>query len=97
MRRGAAGRLDGEDAVALGADDLTLLVIRPDGYVGLRADVDHLAALERYHDAVGNPSGQPVAPVRRVEMTRWVLGSDQAGPGWSSKLAEYGAPGVARA
>jgi hypothetical protein len=35
----------------LGVDGLTLLVIRPDGYVGLRADHDHLAALARY-DAV---------------------------------------------
>jgi hypothetical protein len=33
----------------LGIGELTLLVIRPDGHVGLRADRDHLAALAAYH------------------------------------------------
>jgi 2-polyprenyl-6-methoxyphenol hydroxylase-like FAD-dependent oxidoreductase len=43
------------DAVAddrLGIDGVTLLAIRPDGYVGLRADHDHVAALERYHHLI---------------------------------------------
>lgn len=30
------------------AEGITLLVLRPDGYIGLRADRDHLDALERY-------------------------------------------------
>jgi 2-polyprenyl-6-methoxyphenol hydroxylase-like FAD-dependent oxidoreductase len=33
----------------LGIDDVTLLLIRPDGHVGLRADRDHLEALAAYY------------------------------------------------
>jgi hypothetical protein len=33
----------------LGIGEITLLVIRPDGHVGLRADSDHLEALAAYH------------------------------------------------
>jgi hypothetical protein len=32
----------------LGIRDVTLLVVRPDGHVGLRADCDHLEALAAY-------------------------------------------------
>ena len=42
------GRLEPAAAAQLGIEGTTLLAIRPDGYVGLRADRDHLAALERY-------------------------------------------------
>jgi hypothetical protein len=42
------GHLDSAAASQLGMEGSTLLAIRPDGYVGLRADRDHLAALERY-------------------------------------------------
>jgi 2-polyprenyl-6-methoxyphenol hydroxylase-like FAD-dependent oxidoreductase len=42
------GHLDPAAASQLGMEGSTLLAIRPDGYVGLRADRDHLAALERY-------------------------------------------------
>ena len=35
-------------ATALGISDITLLVVRPDGHVGLRADQNHLAALKSY-------------------------------------------------
>ena len=42
------GRLDADDATRLGVEDVTLLAVRPDGYVGLRADRDHLQALEEY-------------------------------------------------
>jgi 2-polyprenyl-6-methoxyphenol hydroxylase-like FAD-dependent oxidoreductase len=42
------GYLDPNAASQLGMEGSTLLAIRPDGYVGLRADRDHLAALERY-------------------------------------------------
>ena len=47
------GRLDDEDATALGVHDVVLLMIRPDGYLGLRADEDHVGALGQYHEAVG--------------------------------------------
>jgi len=40
--------LTAEDAARLGATAATLLVVRPDGHVGLRADRDHVAALARY-------------------------------------------------
>jgi 2-polyprenyl-6-methoxyphenol hydroxylase-like FAD-dependent oxidoreductase len=33
----------------LGVGEVTLLVVRPDGHVGLRADRDHLEALTAYH------------------------------------------------
>ncbi len=36
----------------LGVEGITLLAIRPDGYIGLRSDRDHLAALERYRTLV---------------------------------------------
>jgi hypothetical protein len=29
-------------------EGITLLAIRPDGYIGLRSDRNHLSALERY-------------------------------------------------
>ena len=50
-------RIDGEHRCArlapaaaeqLGIDEITLLIIRPDGHVGLRADRDHLEALAAY-------------------------------------------------
>jgi hypothetical protein len=33
----------------LGIRDIALLVIRPDGHIGLRADREHVEALEAYH------------------------------------------------
>jgi hypothetical protein len=33
----------------LGIGETTLLVIRPDGHVGLRADNNHIEALAAYH------------------------------------------------
>jgi hypothetical protein len=51
-----------EDAATqLGVAGATLLVIRPDGYIGLRADRDHLGALERYSSLVtsGRATGSP--------------------------------------
>jgi 2-polyprenyl-6-methoxyphenol hydroxylase-like FAD-dependent oxidoreductase len=42
------GHLDPVAASQLGMEGITLLAIRPDGYIGLRSDRDHLAALERY-------------------------------------------------
>jgi len=41
-------RLDPATAKLLGVDRLTPLAVRPDHYIGLRADRDHLKALERY-------------------------------------------------
>ena len=32
-----------------GIREATLLAVRPDGYIGLRSDHDHLNALDRYH------------------------------------------------
>jgi 2-polyprenyl-6-methoxyphenol hydroxylase-like FAD-dependent oxidoreductase len=50
-----------EEVVSVGANHVldgrgstTLLVVRPDGYVGMRSERDHLAALERYHRLVTN-------------------------------------------
>jgi hypothetical protein len=51
-----SGRSDGQHprlgptgAQQLGITDLTLLVIRPDGHVGLRADRDHPQSFAAYH------------------------------------------------
>jgi 2-polyprenyl-6-methoxyphenol hydroxylase-like FAD-dependent oxidoreductase len=44
----AEHRLTTDAAKLLGVDAITLLVLRPDNYIGLRADADHLAALYRY-------------------------------------------------
>jgi hypothetical protein len=42
-------RLAPAAADQLGIDGATLLVIRPDGHVGLRADRNHIEALMAYH------------------------------------------------
>jgi 2-polyprenyl-6-methoxyphenol hydroxylase-like FAD-dependent oxidoreductase len=42
------GRLETAAASRLGIEGSTVLALRPDGYVGLRSDRDHLNALERY-------------------------------------------------
>jgi 2-polyprenyl-6-methoxyphenol hydroxylase-like FAD-dependent oxidoreductase len=48
-------------AEQLGAEAVALLVVRPDGYIGLRADRDHLDALTAYHSllASGRTSDSP--------------------------------------
>jgi hypothetical protein len=42
------GHLEPAAADLLGVEGTTLLAVRPDGYIGLRADRDHLTALEQY-------------------------------------------------
>ncbi len=37
-----------EEAPSLGLGPLTLLAVRPDGFIGLRADADHRSAVRRY-------------------------------------------------
>jgi hypothetical protein len=37
-----------EEAPSLGLGPLTLLVVRPDGFIGLRADADHCSEVRRY-------------------------------------------------
>src|SRR6185437_5345723 len=46
------GQLDSSATRLLGVDGVTLLAMRPDGYIGLRSDQDHLAALARYRALV---------------------------------------------
>jgi len=46
--------IDSGTAELLGVDGVTLLVVRPDGYVGLRADRDHLEALAGYRQCLGS-------------------------------------------
>ncbi len=47
------------DVEALGIDEITLLAIRPDGYVGLRADHDHLEALAAYESRLASSAARP--------------------------------------
>ncbi len=47
------GHLEPVAADLLGVEGKTLLAVRPDGYIGLRSDRDHLNALERYRTLVG--------------------------------------------
>jgi 2-polyprenyl-6-methoxyphenol hydroxylase-like FAD-dependent oxidoreductase len=56
LRKAVDGSRLFQAVVPLGTSDLldgrggiTLLAVRPDGYVGMRCERDHLAALERYH------------------------------------------------
>jgi 2-polyprenyl-6-methoxyphenol hydroxylase-like FAD-dependent oxidoreductase len=46
------GELDPVAIGLLGVEGNTLLAVRPDGYIGLRSDRDHLTALERYCNLV---------------------------------------------
>jgi hypothetical protein len=46
------GQFEPAAATLLGVEGITLLAMRPDGYVGLRSDQDHLAALKRYSTLV---------------------------------------------
>jgi 2-polyprenyl-6-methoxyphenol hydroxylase-like FAD-dependent oxidoreductase len=50
-------RIETAGADLLGVQGTTLLVVRPDGYIGLRSDGDHLSALEHYRKLVyaGHP------------------------------------------
>lgn len=51
-------RPDPHAADRLGVTGVTLLAVRPDGYIGLRADRDHLEALAAYQPMLGwRPSG----------------------------------------
>ena len=49
---GQIGHFEVAAANVLDVQGTTLLAVRPDGYVGLRSDGDHLNALERYHALV---------------------------------------------
>jgi 2-polyprenyl-6-methoxyphenol hydroxylase-like FAD-dependent oxidoreductase len=53
---GPTGRIESSAANLLDVQEMTLVAVRPDGYIGLRADHDHLAALARYHALVLGPS-----------------------------------------
>ena len=46
------GRIDRSVFEQLGIDGITLLAIRPDGYVGLRSDQDQLQALQHYRTLI---------------------------------------------
>lgn len=52
------GHFDLAAAKMLGVEGITLLAMRPDGYIGLRAERDHLNAARRYRDLVraGRPA-----------------------------------------
>jgi hypothetical protein len=51
------GRLEPAGADLLGVQGITLFAVRPDGFIGMRSDRDHLGALERYRTLVqaGHP------------------------------------------
>jgi 2-polyprenyl-6-methoxyphenol hydroxylase-like FAD-dependent oxidoreductase len=52
-----------EDAPSLGLGPLTLLAVRPDGFIGLRADADHCGAVRRYAGLVlGRLGGSRLNP-----------------------------------
>lgn len=51
------GRIASAASNRLGISDVTLLVVRPDGHIGLRADHDHLKALTAYQVLVA--AGRP--------------------------------------
>ena len=43
-------------AAQLGIGEMALLIVRPDGHVGLRADRDHLSALAAYQSLLARGS-----------------------------------------
>jgi 2-polyprenyl-6-methoxyphenol hydroxylase-like FAD-dependent oxidoreductase len=47
------GKFEASAADLIGVEGITLLAVRPDGYIGLRADRDHSNALERYGALIG--------------------------------------------
>ena len=51
------GQLEQDAEDLLGVEGIALLVVRPDGYIGMRADRDQVSALERYRALVqgGDP------------------------------------------
>ena len=50
----ASALLAPEGAAQLGVTAATLLVVRPDGHVGLRADRDHVEALAAYQSLLAS-------------------------------------------
>ena len=48
----AIGQLGHVEADLLGVKGITLLAVRPDGYIGLRSDKDHLRVLNRYQSVI---------------------------------------------
>jgi hypothetical protein len=46
------GQLASMEADLLGVKAITLLAVRPDGYIGLRSDKNHLQALKRYESLI---------------------------------------------
>ncbi len=57
-------QLTTSSANALGATDLTLLLIRPDGHIGLRADQNHAQALNDYESRLRNSAALASPPKR---------------------------------
>ena len=55
------GELAASATDLLGVERITLLAVRPDGYIGLRADRDHLNAIERYGVLIG--AGSNLSPI----------------------------------
>jgi 2-polyprenyl-6-methoxyphenol hydroxylase-like FAD-dependent oxidoreductase len=51
-RAGGVGTIDAPIAARLGVKGATVVAVRPDGYIGLRADHDHLERLARYEDGI---------------------------------------------
>jgi 2-polyprenyl-6-methoxyphenol hydroxylase-like FAD-dependent oxidoreductase len=65
----SCARLAPAAADQLGISDVTLLVIRPDGHVGLRADRDHVEALAAYHALLA--SGRTKLSALSETASRW--------------------------
>jgi 2-polyprenyl-6-methoxyphenol hydroxylase-like FAD-dependent oxidoreductase len=55
------GQLEHGASSLLGVEGVTVLALRPDGYIGLRADRDHISALERYRAVVCGARSLPAA------------------------------------
>src|SRR5262249_30750953 len=59
------GRIEPPAADRLGVEGITLFAVRPDGYIGLRSDRDHLKALARYRELIVSSAGAPGAGATR--------------------------------
>jgi 2-polyprenyl-6-methoxyphenol hydroxylase-like FAD-dependent oxidoreductase len=56
------------EAGLLGISEITLLAVRPDGYIGLRSDRDHLQALMRYQSLILEGRGETATITEAVTL-----------------------------
>jgi 2-polyprenyl-6-methoxyphenol hydroxylase-like FAD-dependent oxidoreductase len=62
------GQIGHIEADLLGINAITILAVRPDGYIGLRSDRDHLRALKRYQSLILEGRGETASITEAVTL-----------------------------